>query len=94
MKKKQKLKISQRKTKNLGNDYFKLYERKGSKRENLEDKIDLENSYKTPNKENLENNPKKKDNDVRLYCLPQSINEDIQEYNDENQIKKDMRKKV
>ena len=86
--KKAEIKNKPEKEEKLGNDYSKLYERKGSKRENLEDKIDLENSYKTPNKENLENNPKKKDNDVRLYCLPQSINEDIREYNEQNQTNK------
>ena len=82
--KKEEIKNQTEKEEKLGNDYTKIYQGKGSKRENLEDKIDLENSYKTPHKENLENNLKKQNENVRLYYLPQSINEDIQEYKDEN----------
>ena len=82
--KKEEIKNQTEKEEKLGNDYTKIYQGKGSKRENLKDKIDLENSYKTPHKENLENNLKKQNDNVRLYYLPQSINEDIQEYNDEN----------
>lgn len=63
--KKAEIKNKSEKEEKLANDNTKLFQGNRSKPENLEDKIDLENSYKTPHKENLENNPKKQNDNVR-----------------------------